>query len=116
MEPIINPWVFYLIDMVDGWKTILQLCGGLLWIILFFSIILPFDDFNGLNKKLFIKIAIPLTIVASLIPSSLTIYKMVIADNVTPNNIQIVGDTVEDGIDYIFEKINAVVEEKEAEE
>lgn len=37
--------------------------------------------------------------------------KMLVADNITPNNLEIVGDTIKEGVDYIFEKINLVVEE-----
>lgn len=125
MEPIINPWMFYLIDQVGCWSIFLFLILLLVGVGLLITVIVevfsmsdyePEDVFMIRLKsieKVLIKLIIPLTIVSLLIPSSSTIYKMVIADNVTPNNIQIVGDTVEDGIDYIFDKINDVVEKQE---
>lgn len=30
------------------------------------------------------------------------------AKNITPNNIELFGDTVKDGVDYVFEKINSL--------
>lgn len=38
---------------------------------------------------------------------------MLVASQVTPNNIELVGDTVESSIDYIFEKINSLKVESE---
>ena len=111
MEPIINPWVFYLIDRVDAWNNVL----GIIATIAFMSLLVKYclDVESTIINKYSVKALVIAVLMLSFLPSSSTIYKMIIADNATPNNIQIVGDTVEDGIDYIFDKINEVVEKQE---
>ncbi len=127
MEPIINPWVFYLMDIVDSWELIFEFMGvlGCLLFVGFFIAekVKEYCEYAQSEiemlksiRKFLMKLSIPLLILGILLPTSSTIYKMIVAKNVTPNNIQIVGDTVEDGIDYIFDKINEVVDEKGEEE
>ena len=127
MEPIINPWVFYLINQIDMWREILYV--GTLIISISLATVSVCELCNTIDfgedytttlklnsiRKTLVKLIIPLLVITLFIPSSSTLYKMIIADNVTPNNIQIVGESVEDGIDYIFDKINEVVEEGEEE-
>lgn len=112
MEPIINPWVFYLVDRVDVWHKVVGIIAMMAFMSLFVKYL--FDVKSTIINKYSVKALVITVLMLSFLPSSSTIYKMIIADNATPNNIQIVGDTVEDGIDYIFDKINEVVEEKEA--
>ena len=114
MEPIINPWVFYLVDRVDVWHKVVGIIAMMAFMSLFVKYL--FDVESTIINKYSVKALVITVLMLSFLPSSSTIYKMIIADNVTPDNIQIVGESVEDGIDYIFEKINAVVEEMEAEE
>lgn len=120
MEPIINPLWFYLIGVVDN----LQIVVGIILIlscialaivsfIMFFEYLESYLEerekqtyFKYLKTAL--KVIIPCIIITILTPSSDTIYKMIIADNITPHNIEVVGDAVEGGIDYIFEKINSL--------
>ncbi len=128
MEPIINPWLFYLIDIVDNINliciimlVIALIASGLISICLFDVVaggIIEEDEKQTYFKylKISLKVIIPCIIITILTPSSDTIYKMIIADNITPHNIEIVGDTVESSIDYIFEKINSLTLEEEVEE
>lgn len=120
MEPIINPLWFYLIDIVDGvrFTSKLMLLVSLitLAIISFATLFCWLEDMLEENKKksyfkylkLVLKVIIPCVIITIFTPCSDTIYKMIIADNITPHNIEVVGDTIEGGIDYIFEKINSL--------
>lgn len=48
-----------------------------------------------------------------LIPSEEVIYKMIISSYITPNNISVVGETAEDIIDYITEKIDTIVNDED---
>ena len=122
MNPIINPWWFYLLERIDV-IMILSVLGAIAsGFMVVFSILDEreygiFNEPNRLdkdyvkakkNRKLFTKILIPFLIIAILTPSSNTVYKMIVAQNVTPNNIQAIGGTLEDAIDYIFEKIDAL--------
>ena len=47
-----------------------------------------------------------LLIVIPFIPSKETCYKMMVASQITDNNIQKAEDTIKNSVDYIFEKIN----------
>lgn len=98
MTPVINPWVFYLMSVVDNiWGLVcialiacaVLLCGYLLW--------LWIDDFDSVNKSFLTKLGIAivsLSVACALLPSSDTITKMLIAQNVTYERVEVVGDTV----------------------
>lgn len=120
MELIINPLWFYLIDIdiVDNINlicmiiliiAIIALCAiAICAVSVIVSDIIGEDEKQAYFKyiKISLKVIIPCIILTILTLSSGTIYKMIIADNITPHNIEVVGDTIEGGIDYIFEKIN----------
>lgn len=120
MEPIINPLWFYLIDIVDNINLIcmiiliialIALCAIAICAVSdIVSDIIGEDEKQAYFKylKTALKVIISCIIITSFTPSSDTIYKMIIADNITPHNIEVVGDAVEGGIDYIFEKINSL--------
>lgn len=120
MEPIINPLWFYLIDIVDNLQIVVDIILILSCIALAIVSLIMFFEYSELYLeerekqtyfkylKTALKVIIPCIIITILTPSSDTIYKMIIADNITPHNIEVVGDTIEGGIDYIFEKINSL--------
>ena len=120
MEPIINPLWFYLIDVVDKINSICMIILIFACIALAIVSFIMFFEYSELYLeeqekqtyfkylKTALKVIIPCIILTILTPSSDTIYKMIIADNITPHNIEVVGDTIEGGIDYIFEKINSL--------
>lgn len=113
MKPIINPWLFYLVDMIGSFQ-ILSILIALLIIISFAIEIIKYDEaMDELDKVKVIKtfkkkvIVIALLITfAIFLPSKKTCYKMMIASQITDNNIQNAEDVVKDSVDYIFEKIN----------
>lgn len=49
-------------------------------------------------------------------PSKDTVYTMVVLDNVTTGNIQAIGKTGKDVVDYITEQIDKVVNEDDEKE
>ena len=120
MEPIINPLWFYLIYVVDNLQIVFEIILTLSCIALAIICFIMFFEYAELyidekEKQIYfkclktlLKVIIPCVIITTFTPSSDTIYKMIIADNVTPHNIEVVGDTIEGGIDYIFEKINSL--------
>ena len=113
MKPIINPWLFYLVDMIGSFQ-ILSILIVLLIIISFAIEILKYDeDIDELDKVKVIKtfkkkgIVIALLITfAIFLPSKDTCYKMMVASQITDTNIQKAEDVIKDSVDYIFEKIN----------
>lgn len=131
MQPIINPMWFYLIKICD---TIVEVAGILIIILIIVGGIAIFyinedvgiSDFfdeeaveamnkiKSIIKKYIIILSVAIGIIV-FVPDEDTIYKMIVASQVTPNNIELVGDTVENSIDYIFEKINSLKVEENGE-
>lgn len=115
MKPIINPWLIYFVDSLN----LVQLSCILMILALVVAILLltaRISDFGGDEKeelksarrtrKIVIFFSILLLIAIPLIPSRETCYKMIIASQLTDNNIQKAEDTIKKSVDYIFEKIN----------
>ena len=112
MNPIISPLYFYLIFLGESLGVPILFCGmGLLVM----AAAIAFE--NGIIKivkKLFI-FGILLLTLESFIPNESTCYKMMAASMVTPDNIEAVGTTAENVIDYIVESVDKLMEEKENE-
>lgn len=125
MKPIISPWWIYLIDLFDNLKGLLGvalfLLGGAavaLLIIWFFSS-LDYEQDEGpiVACKKYLKKSVIWLCVSGLlftvIPPKDTMYTMIVLDNVTTDNIQAIGKTGKDIIDYITDQIDKVVNNKE---
>lgn len=117
---IINPWIFYLIDVLNSLKgisltviviAILGLIGaGVVTVIVKCESYCDDDSvrFVALSIKLLKKLLIVLCIsmgVYTVIPSEETIYKMLVAQCVTYENVDKATKTIKDGVDYIFKKL-----------
>lgn len=106
MTPVISPWVFYAMSVADGLNSIalagLVVSGGLilvLTILLFVSLDDCFEvETVGAIKK-FLKTALIAMLISCLltvlVPSEKTIGKMIVAQNVTHERMEVVADTVE---------------------
>lgn len=115
MKPIINPWLFYLVDCLEGLKTVCVISVPVLVIVIGFLTATIDDLGRGEEKelksarktrKIVIFFSIFLLIVIPFIPSKETCYKMMVASQITDNNIQKAEDVIKNSVDYIFEKIN----------
>ena len=115
MKPIINPWLFYLVDCLDGLKTLCILAVPVLVVVIGFLTATIDDLGRGEEKelksarrtrKIMIFLSILILIVIQLIPSKETCYKMMVASQITDTNIQKAEDVIKNSVDYIFEKIN----------
>ncbi len=124
MKPIINPWLVYLIDLFDNLKGILVFALILLGIAIIvlavgWALFMEYDqddDFIVVCKKYLKKSVIWLCIsglLITVIPSKDTMYTMIVLDNVTTDNIQAIGKTGKDVVDYITDQIDKVVNDKE---
>lgn len=110
MTPIINPWLFYLVNLISNFKL-----GGLIIPLILLACVLigclPLaedisdEQFAKIAKKL-IACALCGFTVWMVLPSKETCYKMMVASQVTEDNIQKAEDVIKDSVDYIFEKIN----------
>ena len=99
MTYIINPWMFYLISLSDTLKW----AFGIFAIIAIIVSFLMYDDTKvKLAKRFFIASCISL-VICLFLPSKDTCYKMLIASQVTTENIENAKETVKDVADYIIE-------------
>jgi hypothetical protein len=112
MEPVISPWLFYLIELADGLKLVFGGLGFAIGIVLILS-----GQFDGdcaydenvkkkCRKKKKIGLAILLIgcFVCVLIPSSDTLVKMAIAKNVTYDTV----DAAKDVVNQVYNDILAL--------
>lgn len=129
MKPIINPWIMYVIGLANNISLIFTAVIVFLFVAIiiaaalgFFQFIENYDNFDKFLEeyhtavKWFKKGCVSLIIagiVMILIPSEKTLYSMVVLENVTPNNIEIAGNTGKDVIDYLFDKIDQMNDEEE---
>ena len=126
MNYIINPWVFYLLNIlenvVSGIVIALFIFGIVLWsyaIIWYVELSTSYhDDEDKYPSPLAIvkKWKIPLIIcivVLILTPSKETCYKMLIASQVTTENIESAKETVKEVADYIVESAKEIKEKTE---
>lgn len=125
MKPIISPWWIYLIDLFNNLKeafgVALFLLGctavALLIIWLFSSLDYNYNERLIVACKKYLKKSVIWLCVSNLlftvIPSKNTMYTMIVLDNVTTDNIQAIGKTGKDVVDYITDQIDKVVNDKE---
>lgn len=102
MTLIISPWMFYLIGLLEPISITAMLaacCIGCYWIFLHFA--------KGQSIKPATKALLTLTIIVSIFtPTIDTVTKMLIAQNVTYERVEMVGDTVEDVYNDIMSLFN----------
>ena len=122
-DPIISPWVIYLIDKIDmigilffiAW--IAGCLGGVLCLIEGSSIIYTQEEQKIWHKRArttFLVVTI-FFIVAMLMPNSTTLTKMIIAQQITPNNItatkELTTEIMKDTVNFIADKAIEVIKE-----
>lgn len=119
MTPVISPWVFYLMSVIDSIDAFMFTMSFICVILVVLFIVLYFveadsyadeDDLKRIAKNIK-KSAVVFSLFAMttcLIPSSDTITKMLIAQNVTYERVEVVGDTVE----TVYNDIMALFEDK----
>lgn len=120
---IINPWIFYLIEVLNGLKEvsavaifmtiIMLICIGIATLWLRSEDSFYRGDKNASTIKAFIRAFKKLLIVACVIasvyiviPSEETMYKMLVAQYVTYENVDKATESIKEGVDYIFKKLN----------
>ena len=107
MEPIINPWLIYF----AGISKNIQIICILIAICTFIVAASRFLDEDKLDKIVIIFGIIFMIsgMSAALMPSKETIYTIAVVDRLTPDNIDQIGNTSEDVVDYIVDKIDQIV-------
>ena len=122
--PIILPVFFYLLQVLDELKLVTIIFFSLSVAIAFIIAIVEFytflDDEESKIISLFskwLKRSLVATIISLVLlvflPTKKTIIAMVIAKNITPQNIENAQNVIKSSIDYVFEKINSLESTKE---
>lgn len=104
-NPIVNPIWFYLADTIPNVRYVLIAVSVALFIISVGQI-----DNNKVFRKFIIGGFLSL-IVGALIPSQETLYKMVAAKMITPNNIKIVNDYVNDTATNVSDNLTDAIKD-----
>lgn len=148
MEPIINPWIVYVMNLVDNVALVIWFMFwvfAIVFVICFVYLMNVKDNIinyeyrykdaqldndkltenvskrylekYNLKEKTCIKtmkkIAVSFAIVIVLlvfIPSRETMYTMFTLHYVTEDNIEMVGDSAQDVVDYIFDKVEEITD------
>lgn len=90
MEPVINPWLFYFIDVagtIKGIGIVFAAISGLMFLVSFL------EEENGIAFISFIILIIS-SLIIIFVPSSDTLIKMTIAKNVTYDAVDAAKDVV----------------------
>lgn len=122
MMPIINPWTFYLIDVLSTLKGVSRFATFItIFALIFIAIITTYfkvqDSCYGSEnnievieiltrffKKLLIVACIAISVFI-VTPSEETMYKMLVAQNVTYENVDKAQEEIKETVDYIFKKL-----------
>lgn len=109
MKPIISPWLIYFASRANTVGTLFLIVA----VAAFAICLIGFDDLTKNGFKLFISIGIISVILTVLTPTTETVYTMIVANELTSDNVQAIGKTGKDVIDYITDQIDKVVNDKE---
>ena len=121
MEPIITPWIFYVINVICNLHFITGLLGtlsfGAIIVLVIYWVFTSDDKWNESakeNKRLAAKWAKRLgvffivdTAIGIFIPSKETMITMLVSNYVTPDNIQIVQGNI---VDFTKQLVSAIAE------
>lgn len=114
MKPIVSPWTIYFASRADNLVTffgvIAGICGSIAIGALFAGLAgynEPFKFRKTISKSIIG--CVVMTIITIMTPNTETIYTMAVVNEITPDNIQTIGKTGKDVVDYITDQIDKVV-------
>ena len=111
MKPIINPWWIYLAEKSEALGTGFLVTGILLASLLIFWMVFNLTgDLSKPPRYIVVLVSIAI-LIGALLPSQKTILTMMTVSQLTPNNITLVWNTIEDTIDYIIKNIEDLTDE-----
>lgn len=113
MKPIINPWIFYLINVINNLSVVLSFALIIMMVIYIYKLIVihtnsTHDRELSIVKnvwKTFIAICVVIVVLIFL-PSEETMYTMLVSNYVTYDNVEKATNVIKDNVDYIFDKID----------
>ena len=121
MKPIISPWLIYFTSRADNLTTFFGVIAGICGSIAVGAFLAgltgynePFKFRKTINKSIIG--CVVMTIITIMTPNTETIYTMMAVNEITPDNIQAVGKTGKDVVDYITDQIDKVINDKDEKE
>lgn len=118
MKPIISPWLIHSASRADNLTTFFGMIAGICGVIAMCALFAGLTGYNEPFKfrktisKLIIGCVV-MTIITIMTPNTETIYTMAVVNEITPDNIQTIGKTGKDVVDYITDQIDKIVNDKE---
>ena len=120
---IINPWLFYLINIAGNAKIIIGMLGGIFaFISSIIFIIFSIDNTKNEKQETLYKFSIKgliagliMIIFIVFIPSEKACYQMLTASLITKDNIEYVTETGKDLIDYVIESAETLLRNQKIE-
>lgn len=114
MKPIISPWLIYFASRANNLTTFFGVIAGICSIIVigaFFAGLAGYDEPFKFRKTISKSIigCVVMTIITIMTPNTETIYTMAVVNEITPDNIQTIGKTGKDVVDYITDQIDKIV-------
>lgn len=114
MKPIVSPWTIYFASRADNLTTFFGVIAGICSIIAmgaFFAGLAGYDEPFKFRKTIIKSIigCVVMTIITIMTPNTETIYTMAVVNEITPDNIQTIGKTGKDVVDYITDQIDKIV-------
>ena len=119
-DPIINPWVFYMIGLCDNVSVVcivVAVIFVLLAVVLTIAIVIYDLDCVPVDESILKTVVILYAVVgvsalmAVFVPSSTTVTAMVAANNITPETVAAVGQTVTESAETITRIILQTIKE-----
>lgn len=117
-EPLINPWIFYWIDVIENAGCIFALFLFMSGFGSYYYYREASDAYREEKKERYegkcikcIIITLIMALLLVLIPSKETMYKMLIASQVTPHNLQVSQEVADDLLDNIEERAVKLIQE-----
>lgn len=114
MKSIISPWLIYFASRADNLVTFFGVIAGICSIIAmgaFFAGLAGYDEPFKFRKTISKSIigCVVMTIITIMTPNTETIYTMAAVNEITPDNIQTIGKTGKNVVDYITDQIDKIV-------
>ncbi|WP_270495876.1 hypothetical protein [Faecalibacillus intestinalis] len=113
---VISPWLFYIIDLLDKLREVAIIVFWIIVVTIFITGFIALLEGEYWEDKIIQKLkkalklsVIPIVISSVMyvaIPSKDVMYKMLVSKYVTYENIDKATNTIKDGVDYIFEKLD----------
>lgn len=120
MKPIISPWLIYFASRVDALHIFFIILAVIFGVIAVIAFMEGGDEGEPFKYKSiitkFLIGCVLMAIVTVMTPNTETIYTMAVVNEITPDNIQIIGKTGKDVVDYITDQIDKVVNDKDENE